>query len=62
MCLEQVTWRLLPLVSQKEESVWKQENPHVATGAKAGLPGPGGQVLVCPVSVSSAFLGVVGQS
>lgn len=48
------TWNPSPDLSQ--------ENPHVATGAKAGLGRPGSQVLVCPVSVSSVFLEVVSQS
>lgn len=43
-------------------SMFSQENPQVAVGAKASLPGTGTQVPVSPVSVSSVFLGMVSLS
>lgn len=43
-------------------SMFTQENPQVAIGAKASLPGNGTQVSVSPVSVSSVFLGMISLS
>lgn len=71
---QQVTWRPLTLVSQKEESVCKQEpgspclhtlvrkTPIWQQEQRQVCPGTGTQVLVCPDSVSSVLLRVVNLS